>query len=167
MKDIFDAGRNSYDKNYFSSIMKKKNSIFCEYIMLRTCYKNYIEIFDCSNAKYINIQQNASFIFKDGLSRITECLKSNFYYSIFVNMKFKRSVYENRWNKLCGVSAGIIWKNIYHQKIKCMYDKKVAEFKFKLLNSVLNNNLSVSKWNKDISCDCECCQKVEDCEHFI
>ena len=26
----------------------------------------------------------------------------------------------------CLVSAGIIWKNIYDQKIKCMYDKKVA-----------------------------------------
>lgn len=41
------------------------------------------------------------------------------------------------------------------------------EFNYKLLNSVLNNNLSVSKWNKDVSAECECCQTVEDCEHLL
>lgn len=38
-----------------------------------------------------------------------------------------------------------------------MYDKKVVEFNYKLLNSVFNNNLSVSKWNKDVLVECECC----------
>lgn len=160
VKDIFDADGNLYDINYFSNIIKKKNNIFCEYIMLRTCFKNYIDRFDCSYAKYINVQQNARFVFKDCLRRNTECLKSNFYYSIL-------SVYENRWNKLFDVSAKIIWKNVYNEKIKCMYDKKIAEFNYKLLNCVLNNNLSVSKWNKDVSAECECCQTIEDCEHLL
>lgn len=167
MKDIFDADGNLYDINYFSNIIKNKNNIFCEYIMLRTCFKNYIDEFNCSYAKYSNVQQNARFVFKDGLSRNTECLKSNFYYSIFMNMKFQRSVYENRWNKLFDVSAKIIWKNVYNQKIKCMYDKIIAEFNYKLLNCVLNNNLSVSKWNKDVSAEYECCQTIGDYKHLL
>lgn len=65
------------------------------------------------------------------------------------------------------VSAKIIWKNVYNQKINCMHDKKIAEFNYKLLNCVLNNNLSVSKWNKDVSAECECCQTIEDCEHLL
>lgn len=32
---------------------------------------------------------------------------------------------------------------------------------------VLNNNLSVSKWNKDVSAECECCQTIEDCEPLL
>lgn len=55
VKDIFDVDGNLYDINYFFSIMKKKNNIFCEYIMFRMCFKNYIEIFDCFYVKYINI----------------------------------------------------------------------------------------------------------------
>lgn len=34
VKDIFDADGNLNDLNYFSNIMKKKNNISCEYIML-------------------------------------------------------------------------------------------------------------------------------------
>lgn len=73
MKDIFDADGNLYDINYFSNIMKKKNNIFSEYIMLRTCIKNYMDRFDCSCAKFINIQHNTRFVFSDSLSRNTEC----------------------------------------------------------------------------------------------
>lgn len=32
-----------------------------------------------------------------------------------------------------------------------MYEKRIAEFNYKLLNDILNNNVYVSKWNKDVS----------------
>lgn len=73
MKDIFDEEGNLNYINYFY-ITQKKNNIVFEYSMLRTCFKNIYNRFDCSYAKYINVQHNARFICKDGHSRNIECL---------------------------------------------------------------------------------------------
>jgi hypothetical protein len=167
VKDIFDEQGSLYDINYFSRVLNKKNNILCEYIILRSCFKKYIDKFDCTFAKYINVQNNTRITFRDGSSKNVDRLKSDCYYSIFLNMKFQRSIYENKWEKLFGISSRINWKNIYCNKIKCMHDKKVAEFNYKLVNCILNNNLSVSKWNKDVSPVCEYCQTTEDCKHLL
>lgn len=76
--------------------------------------------------------------------------KNNFYYSIFIDINFK-----NRFKKIHGseystLRNGYIYmeKCIYVYKIKNMYEKRIAEFNYKLLNDILNNNVYVSKWNK-------------------
>lgn len=51
-----------------------------------------------------------------------------------------------------------------------MYEKNIAEFGYinKLLNGILNNNLNVSKWNKDVNSLCEHCLVVENhIEHLL
>ena len=45
--------------------------------------------------------------------------------------------------------------------------KKIAEFNYKLINCLLNTNISVSKWNKDVSPLCELCNVSEDSEHLL
>lgn len=52
-----------------------------------------------------------------------------------------------------------LWKDIYYDvlKIMFMYEKNIVEFGYKFLNGILNNNLNVSKWNKDVNLFCEYC----------
>ena len=49
-----------------------------------------------------------------------------------------------------------------------MYDRKVAEFNFKLFNILLANRYLLSKWNSDIEKYCLYCQSsYENNEHLI
>ena len=59
------------------------------------------------------------------------------------------------------------WENIYKLQISYAYEKVVAEFNYKLLNGILNNNLIVSKWNKNISPKCEICNCDDDIKHLL
>ena len=107
------------------------------------------------------------FLFRDNSVRFVKDLKSDFYYSIFVSTKFQRSVYEYMWQKTFTFSNKYVWKNVYLSKIINIYEKSVAEFNYKLLNCILNNNLNVSKWNKDVRPFCEYCMIVENNEHLL
>ena len=48
-----------------------------------------------------------------------------------------------------------------------MTEKRISEFNYKLLNGILNNNVFVSKWNKDVSPLCEICKTEEDTKHLL
>lgn len=45
-------------------------------------------------------------------------------------------------------------------KIILMHDKQIAEFEYKLLHNILNNNLCVSKWNLNVKMSCENCGEI-------
>lgn len=45
----------------------------------------------------------------------------------------------------------------YISKLCLCMRTNIAEFGNKLLNGILNNNLNVSKWNKDVNSLCEHC----------
>lgn len=101
------------------------------------------------------------------LQNLSRSTKSDFYYSIFIDNKFQKSVQENKWNRIFNIKEGYIWKNVYVSKIKNMYEKRIAEFNYKLLNDILNNNVYVSKWNRDVSPFCSFCNIEEDIKHVL
>ncbi len=46
-------------------------------------------------------------------------------------------------------------------------DKKIAEFNFKLLHNIVPCGYSVSKFNREISSQCQSCGEVENVEHML
>ena len=48
-----------------------------------------------------------------------------------------------------------------------MTELRIAGFNYKLLHGILNNNVSVSKWNKDVSPLCENCKTEDDIRHLL
>ena len=48
-----------------------------------------------------------------------------------------------------------------------MYNNKIAEFNYKLLHCILNNNLAVSKRNKTVSPLCDVCLVDEYITHLL
>ena len=135
--------------------------------MLKQATKSYRGKFDCRDAKYVNISNTEYFLFKDNSVRSVKYLRSDFYYSIFLNSKIHKPIYEKKWENIFKISGNCIWKNIYTAKIKHMYENKISEFNYKLLHCIICNNLSVSKWNKEVTPLCEFCHIVEDNEHLL
>ena len=166
IKDIFDEYGEMHNISYFTNKLKKKNNVFCEYIILKRTIKTFKENFDCSHSQYINIKPNVQFLFKNNVVKSAQNMKSKFYYSLFVNMKFQKPLYENKWKKCFNVNNAS-FADIYTTKIGNMYEKRISEFNYKLLHGILNNNVYVSKWNKDVSPLCENCNTNEDIKHLL
>ena len=130
-KDMFDNNGNFYNIEHFYNILERKNNILCEYIMIKKALKEYRNKFDCSFASSVDIKQDILFLFSDNSIKYPKNINSKFYYSILVNKKFQRSIYEHKWQKTFELSEKTVWRNIYISKIKYMYEKM-------LLNSTTN-----------------------------
>jgi hypothetical protein len=68
------------------------------------------------------------------------------------------------WSKLFDINFQKYKAAIYSTKIRKTKDnlKRLAEFNYNLLNNLLNNNKSVSTWNKNVSSLCNFCQLQEE-----
>ena len=119
--------------------------------MLKNSVRAYIRKFDCSYAKYVTIKQDVKFLFRNNVVILVNDAKCNFHYSILVDMKFQKPLNENRWKRDFDITGNSTWKQIYTCRILGMTELRIAEFNYKLLHGILNNNVSVSKWNKDVS----------------
>ena len=167
VKDIFDENGLIYEFTHFSNIIRKKHNILCEYLIVKRVFRKYQQMFDCNKAKYVNIKHNNLFLFKNNRRLSVANLKCNFYYRIFVDMKFEKPLYEMKWSKMFNISEKESWKSIYRSKILYMYEKCIAEFNYKLLHGILNNNVSVHMWNKNVSPLYEKCKCIEDIKHLL
>ena len=166
VKDIFNKNGELYDISFFTNALKKNNNTLCEYIMIKKAIDKYQKKCDCSFAKFTNIHNTCIFTFRNNQTRNVMHIRSKFYYSIYVSLKLHRSIYENKWKNAFKIEKSQ-WENIYNCKISLMHEKVIAEFNYKLLNGLLNCNLSVSKWNKQISPKCELCNCDDDIKHLL
>ena len=65
-------------------------------------------------------------------------------------MKFQKPLNEKRWKREFDITGNSTWKQIYTSRILKMTELRIAEFNYRLLHDILNNDVSVSKWNKDV-----------------
>lgn len=56
---------------------------------------------------------------------------------------------------------------IYENKVRSLFDKSVSEFSYKLLHNMLTTTISVSKWDKNNSGNCDFCDTQENIKHLI
>lgn len=56
---------------------------------------------------------------------------------------------------------------IYENKVRLLFDKSVSEFSYKLLHNMLTTTISVSKWDKNNSGNCDFCDTQENIKHLI
>ena len=66
------------------------------------------------------------------------------------------------WKRDFDIPGTSTWKQIYTSRILRRTELRIAEFNYKLLHGIFNNNVSVSKWNKGVSPLCEICKTEED-----
>ena len=78
-----------------------------------------------------------------------------------------RSHMECRWSKMFNFeNTTLIWKRIYKQQIETVYDRKLAEFNYKLLHNIVPSGYLISKWDKSVSIKCAVCNAIETTYHI-
>lgn len=145
----------------------KYKKVLCEYYMLKKAVRDYKLKFDCSYAKYVNVKPNVHFSFKNNVVKSIREIRSNFYYSIFIELKFQKPLLEKKRTNTFNIQGVNTWKYIYRNKILNVYEKRISEFNYKLLHGILNNNAALSKWNKVITPLCENCEIEDDMNHLL
>ena len=66
------------------------------------------------------------------------------------------------------IHDNIYRRKIYCNKIKYISDPIIAEFNYKLLHNILNNNYLLSKWRPGFDMKCRYCDTViENTKHLI
>ena len=60
----------------------------------------------------------------------------------------------------------IYWKCIYKQ-IHCFYDNRLKQFRYKLINNIINTNENLFRWKILTSPQCPSCYTYCDLEHFF
>ncbi len=59
------------------------------------------------------------------------------------------------------------WEEIYKRNVWNLSDKKLSEFKYKILNNILSNRSMISKWNKNINNKCPICGINQTMKHLL
>ncbi len=125
---------------------------------MKDIFKGLIEKYNTTNAKFINIKINWTFTYNNRIHNVIG-EKSNLFYKILIDRKFERNYMESVWEREFNLEKHM-WKFIYKNQI-WITDRKVGEFKYKVLCNILSNKALISKWNKEITEDCDFCDQKQ------
>ena len=154
---------------WFLTNLKNKTNWICQYKIMKNSLKHLIANFDLLRIRYINFQcclKNFP-LFSSGYYNSQNIYDCRFFYKLFCNKIFESPLHQSTLSRNYNIQKSS-WGLIYKQKILNTYDKKVAEFNFKLLNNLLSNRFYVSKWKTNIDKFCTSCPHyTEDNKHLI
>ena len=106
------------------------------------------------------------FLFHDGLKFIKN-IKCKLYYNSLL-VKKQLSSYQSILSREFHIHDSFTWCKIYLNKIKYFSDPIIAEFNYKLLHNILNNNYLVGKWKVGFDMHCRyCTAEIENTKHLI
>ena len=166
VKDLFDHDGNFLTLQQLSTILNDKSNWLCEYKIIKNVLKKYLVKFDMSYCTYTRISSRRSFLFHSGFKSIIE-KRCKFFYDNLLHKKFEKPCYQSMLNREFCLEREH-WKIIYINKIQNIYDKRVCEFNYKLLNNLLCCNLSLFRCKIRVTKHCENCNHdVENVQHLI
>ena len=77
---------------------------------------------------------------------------------------------EKVWEKelLSGITlTSNFWTDVYKRKCLMLYNNKICEFNYKLLNNLLASNTKLYKWKKATTDKCRLCGSIETVSHML
>lgn len=127
--------------------------------MIRHIFKKFEFRYDFRKIPYIKL---------NGIDRklISQHRTKNLY-STLIKHKFQKPTL-TKLNKEFQITDKKKWESIFLSKIKCIDDKSLAEFNYKLIYNLLSNNLLISKWDRNVTNKCkQCSNEIENTKHLI
>ena len=172
VKDLFTEKGTYLTPCEMLSKLKNKQNWISEYKIIKKTLKPYIKkySFDFSKCKYINIKD-----IKEGLTLCTgknmvtiSNKKSKFFYDILIEKRYCRPITEKTWQKeFTFIVSHSMWKDIYMRNFVKMIDKKLCEFRFKLLHNMLICNDKLYRWKLMPNNECTYCKEKETIKHLL
>ena len=174
VKDLFkENGQLLSSTDIFGKLESKHNWMF-EYRTIVKVLKPFINmnLFDFTYCKYINVTISDNVMLSDGIKTID--LNSiwgrqqQFFYQILVSKKYCRPYIEKAWQKEFVIHIEpSMWRKIYLRVCFSMCDKKLCEFRYKLLHNLLICNSKLYKWKCSTSDACYYCSEAETTRHQL
>ncbi len=166
VKDLIDQDGNLLTLHRLSQTIQDKSNWLCEYKIIKSILNKRLLKFDTSNCHYTRHLIKRNFSFYTGFHNIVD-KRCKFFYDNMLFKKFEKPCYQTILKREFSLEKEH-WRNIYRNKIKQIYDKKVGEFNYKMLNNILCCNLYLHKCKLRASANCEHCQNdVENIKHLI
>ncbi|MCP3950619.1 MAG: hypothetical protein GY697_00120 [Desulfobacterales bacterium] len=148
-------------------IIGSKQNIISELYTLKHVLFRKLKTCNLIRATNIDTQQNISFVYKSKIYIIKDQKCKFFYFMLLKNVK-ERSYMEERWaNTFKFENNCDVWKTIYQEKLIYVFDKKLAEFNFKVIHNYLPCGYTTSKFERDVSSTCEYCGSIENMQHML
>ena len=170
VKDLFDKdGQFISERNILYTLQNTTNWI-SEYFILKNIFRKYtIHRFNPLDCLYLqpSLCKNIK-CYIDGRFIHPADITTKDSYRTLIQKKYQRPYTEKMWQNRLGVEIeSDRWKNIYVENLKILRYKKFSEFKFKILHNTLSSRYILSKWNKNVSPQCEYCGEIENMCHMI
>ena len=105
------------------------------------------------NAEFSNIKHERNILAHNRVHCV-KTMKSKFYYNILVKAKFVKNYMQSRWEREFDIQVNQ-WEGIYLQNVWETKDRKLGEFRYKLLANIICTCSIIQKWNPSISKHCE------------
>ena len=125
-------------------------------------YKNVICNNNPTNDIYCSLFHNEHVCLND----FKNC-KSKFFYMYLVRKNVEEPTKQEVYWKNAFQAGDVNFIEVYCNKIKCIQDKKIAEFNFKVLHYILPCNYNLVKWKKKENPICLICGNIETIEHML
>lgn len=166
VKDVFNENGVFKSLQEFSDILSNRSNWLCEYNIIRNVIKKKSILFDMKCCVFTRTDFVNTFNFHNGVHCILE-KKCNFYYENMLSRKFKPPCHQSYLGRNYCVNKEY-WPSIYTNKIKNMYDKRLSEFNYKLLNNILCTNSFLQKCKLRQNAECDYCDiSNKDIKHLI
>jgi hypothetical protein len=100
-----------------------------------------------------------------------DCIyKAKHYYNLLVQLKFEKPTLQ-KWKGILNANGTSINEYDINKsfigKVKCIHDRNIAAFNYKILSRSLICGYVLSKWNTDVSDRCLVCNEKDTIEHML
>ncbi len=165
VKDLFNRNGSFISETDIIEMLDNKSNWISEYVKIKTLFKRHKDMFNTSNATYVNIKTTHTMLVNNNVHCIRD-QKSKFYYKILVNKKFYRNFMESKWERDFTIDKSE-WEGIYNRMIWSLPDKKISEFNFKVLHNIVQTREKICVWNRNINNQCQFCYQKHSVFHLL
>ena len=157
VKDLVFSGSN-VDAKFLLDYITVKNNIFIEILELKNALKPYAKIIQ-------NISEHDRPIDDKSQLKYTQW-KSRQFYDLQINHISENPSFKMQKHLFHDTCESELYETIYI-KVKNIPDKKLAEFNFKILHSIMICGKYLNKWDNSVSKTCNICNTLEDIQHIL
>jgi len=150
----------SLDLSAMFNKIKNKCNIFSECTQLLQALRPYKGLL--RNEQGYNTIDNNEHVYP-----VIKVHSSTFFYAYLVEKKRENGTVSNVWKELRNVQNETNLESAYVHKVKLIWEKKLAEFNYKVLYNILACPTNLKKWKISQNDTCEICNSVCDVIHLL
>jgi len=149
------------DMNFLYNKVQNKGNIFGDCTVLLKALRPYKKLLDENTSDNIHINTD------DDQPSFTQVKKSKTFYKALVNRKVEKVSISKKWKEGIRDLKDSVIKLAFTNKVKRIWDKKLAEFNYKMLHNIVPCPENLKRWKKSDIEECDTCKETCDINHML